>query len=631
MDTILNTAKLNNEEKYSLSYFKKAFDVFMEPIIIIGFDEKIPILYGNKSYIDMFSCEEDEINREYFSSFSNAFKKDKDLYYQKIKKQLEDDGQFYEEVILSDALGKEKNAILRGILIPKKDENDITSVCVTINVIDSKLKVIKDMNAERDAFMTLETHIHKLMFHIDLKTKEVQYYGGLAKTYSLPSISEEYPKEFIEAIHFFADGREKFDHFVEAVYAGEEEGEERLQLINPEGVCEWFQLEYTYIRNHLGEAIEAVGCMRNIEVQKRFEYDELTGCLRKKTFEEYSSGYIKNYGIESAIFIIDVDNFKDINDNFGHQYGDIVLKNIGDGLRKIFRDSDYIGRIGGDEFMVFLKNISDVDIIEEKAELVLELVNNSHTALIDGVPPSCSLGIARFPLDGVAFEEIYDKADQALYHAKDLGKNRYSFYTKELFSGIKTEKTPLEMSQQVISQHLDSVLITDMFNLLFEAVDFDASMNGVLKRIGTRFGVDRCYIFEPSLTGEETYDNTYEWCAKGIEPEIDGLQGLPHDMLVGSFFEEADDDGVFFCDDINMLKEAEARELMGSQGIKSFLHSYIEGEKLMIAVVGLDDCTNYRVWKPLEITTLMFVNKIIAQFLAHKRAMQKLSKHLEEI
>lgn len=604
-----------------------AIEGFLEPIITVSLDERMTFLYKNQAYKELFDYHNVDDSQDFLSYFSSVLEEEfRVSYCKEIRHQLDKTGKFYQEVVLSDATGKEMTAVLRGILGPENDRAEYRELYITINVLDESIAYIQNLNEEREAFLALESYIHQLMFRLDIQTKHVSYYGNLASEFQLPHSEECFPTVFSKCVKFENNGDELFYTFIENLFSCGKEVSERIQLMNSRGESEWFQFEYSYIRDNKGEIKEAVGSIRNIETAKKAEYDELTECLRKTCFEEYASAYIANTGMESAVFIVDIDDFKIVNDNFGHQYGDMTLKNIGVGLRKLFRDSDYIGRIGGDEFMIFVKNISDIEIIQEKADGILDVLRSSHNELINGHRQSGSVGIAQFPKDGITFEEIYDRADQALYIAKELGKNQFAFYNKEKATGIKRIKTPLEMSQKTMSKHLDSELIADVFGMLFEANNFDASLNSVLRMIGDRFAVDRCYIFEPSDVEEDCYRNTYEWCAKGVVPQIEELQSIPHEMLVGSFFDEADEDGVFFCDNINALKEAEARELMDMQGIKSFLHSYIQGERLMIAVVGLDDCKDYRHWTPLEITSLMYVNKIIAQFLAYKRALHKISK-----
>ena len=125
-----------------------------------------------------------------------------------------------------------------------------------------------------------------------------------------------------------------------------------------------------------------------------------------------------------ALLMLDVDNFKALNDNMGHQAGDGFLVKLADRLKRAFRDTDVIGRIGGDEFFVFLRDVTELIQVEKKAEELLNIVMEvSKEYLL--VEVSGSVGISMYPENGKTLERLYARADAALYKAKHLGKNRY--------------------------------------------------------------------------------------------------------------------------------------------------------------------------------------------------------------
>ena len=159
-------------------------------------------------------------------------------------------------------------------------------------------------------------------------------------------------------------------------------------------------------------------------------HDQMTGILNKTTTEELVSECISSYGKHDshALMILDIDAFKNINDTYGHQTGDLTLTEIARGLRSIFRDSDIVGRIGGDEFMVFMKNIKSLDTVKEKAG---EIVIMSHKVgkSIDKLDSlGVSVGCCLYPQDGLSFDELYAAADKALYITKKNGKNGYTIW-----------------------------------------------------------------------------------------------------------------------------------------------------------------------------------------------------------
>lgn len=153
--------------------------------------------------------------------------------------------------------------------------------------------------------------------------------------------------------------------------------------------------------------------------------DSLTGILNREGLECRAAELMKNYNPKhnTALFMIDLDNFKQINDRLGHQTGDVVLQQVASDLSSAFRGSDAVGRIGGDEFMVLLSGDITEKFLEKKGD---ELLNSMQLRIDDsqGVPVSVSIGIA-YGKAPSTFETLYRIADIALYTAKKEGKCRY--------------------------------------------------------------------------------------------------------------------------------------------------------------------------------------------------------------
>ena len=132
-------------------------------------------------------------------------------------------------------------------------------------------------------------------------------------------------------------------------------------------------------------------------------------------------------GTRHAFMILDLDNFKQINDQYGHYFGDRVLCEVSDQLRKLFRSSDILGRIGGDEFLVFMADIDDRRSAADKAEAILLNIRQIHRQERIPTPVTCSIGIAVYPEDAQDYDGLYQCADHALYEAKNQGKSKFSF------------------------------------------------------------------------------------------------------------------------------------------------------------------------------------------------------------
>lgn len=203
----------------------------------------------------------------------------------------------------------------------------------------------------------------------------------------------------------------------------------------------WCQLKGKTIYDDNKKPIRVLGKIVNIDAQKReleaLEYkatrDPLTGVYNKevtiKKIDKFISGN-KN-GMHILMFI-DFDDFKQINDNYGHLQGDKVLSFVIGRIKEVFSEGEIVGRIGGDEFVVFAGNISDVDEILSKARILKNALDTSYQYNDELIPISASIGVSIYPEAGLHYEQLMDRADKALYRVKEQGKNNFMVYNASI-------------------------------------------------------------------------------------------------------------------------------------------------------------------------------------------------------
>ena len=161
-----------------------------------------------------------------------------------------------------------------------------------------------------------------------------------------------------------------------------------------------------------------------------------------------------------GLLYIDLDNFKNVNDSLGHDVGDILLMRVAQRLKRACREIDYIARLSGDEFCIAVNNVMDDYGAAQVAQRCLELISKPVELAGRKFTPACSIGIAHYPDDGIDLKTILKAADTALYAAKDLGKNRYAFYKKEL-----TEKAEYRFK---IEQYLREAIEKQQLSLVYQ-------------------------------------------------------------------------------------------------------------------------------------------------------------------
>lgn len=196
----------------------------------------------------------------------------------------------------------------------------------------------------------------------------------------------------------------------------------------------WCSLMFTPVGSEGGRGASTLGKLTNIDTEKRererllekFQLDPLTELLNRKATEEQISQVLASGDPDACygLFAIDLDNFRELNSKYGHMTGDQALAVLAERIRGLFRRTDVIGRVGGDEFVALMECREDVALLKEKGMLLVRELGRELQA--DGVAicPSVSVGIAHYPSDGKEFYELYRRAGSAVYRAKELGKGR---------------------------------------------------------------------------------------------------------------------------------------------------------------------------------------------------------------
>jgi diguanylate cyclase (GGDEF)-like protein len=167
-------------------------------------------------------------------------------------------------------------------------------------------------------------------------------------------------------------------------------------------------------------------------LRQQADTDPLCALLNRRAAQERIAALLEsNPKTCFAFYLLDIDNFKLVNDTFGHCAGDAVILGVADALRQTFRVSDLVGRLGGDEFAVFMPCAEDEVLLREKASSALRAIGRLSFPKYPDLKLSVSMGVALYPRDGNGFEALYQHADKALYQMKSSGKNGYALYGDE--------------------------------------------------------------------------------------------------------------------------------------------------------------------------------------------------------
>lgn len=185
-------------------------------------------------------------------------------------------------------------------------------------------------------------------------------------------------------------------------------------------------------------------------------HDGLTGLYNRVAFMKYAYKIFHDASVgasKHAIFFIDLDNFKNINDTLGHDYGDLLLNDVSDRMLSCIASDDILARNGGDEFLILKNRFDTVDDLENFASQLVNVVHhpfilNDETAVV-----SMSVGIAVFPNNGLTVSELIKNADIAMYNAKNSGKNSYRFFDSYMEDDVNRKNDLADILSHVIDKN----------------------------------------------------------------------------------------------------------------------------------------------------------------------------------
>lgn len=319
------------------------------------------------------------------------------------------------------------------------DEADADTIIVLLDPANQERAMELEYIRQKNFYQA--TLSEKIAYgEIDLETRRFLCLGGLWKDYADRDTlhSTSYRELLLRHAQLLVhpEDLEKFRAFIqmEALPGEEENSTRKMQmrrLIG--GQMRWVELTIHLFRNQLSENSYALLYMRNIDAEKRRELetvraasrDPLTHVYNRSAFQNEVRRHLQGPEGENSgtLLMLDMDDFKHINDRFGHVEGDRVLRTVSDILLTTFRRKDIIGRFGGDEFTVFMKNVTDRELIQKRFGELREALRKVPEHNI-----TCSAGGVEVTGEERSYELLLRRADIALYRSKEQGKNLLCFF-----------------------------------------------------------------------------------------------------------------------------------------------------------------------------------------------------------
>lgn len=507
---------------------------------------------------------------------------------------------------------------------------------------------INDRKREQEELrLTLERHqvimdqATDIIFEWDICADTLLFSQNWRKKFGYKAIGQKISDRIPLSKNIHPDDVPAFVKIMKDTATGVPYSEVEFRIRNTEGAYLWCRIRATTQYDENKRPIKAVGVIVDIDREKRQQQalldqaqrDALTGLYNKATVnalvEQRMQGKMPDE--IQALLIIDIDYFKRVNDTYGHLCGDSLLSDVAAALKLHTRSTDVAGRIGGDEFLIYLPEVASEAAVRKKVEILLSSLQ-LLTPEIGAPPISCSIGVAIFPRGSIDYYALYKCADQALYHQKSNGRGGFSIYQPSLGGMPPCGMAPTAVGSEIGSDGSNVVgeqMAQYAFRTLYTSKHVESALNRLLEIIGRSFDVSRAYIFESSEDGTRC-SNTFEWCGEGVASQIDILQNIAYVDDLGDYLKNFDEHGIFYCHDIESL-HPDVYAVLKPQGIRSVLQCAVLDEGEFVGYVGFDECRENRAWNPRQVASFKLTADVLSTFLIKLREKQKRRKQNENL
>lgn len=504
--------------------------------------------------------------------------------------------------------------------------------CLLIEITARKQEQ-EELRLSLERYQIIMDQATDIIFEWDIREDTLHFSPNWYKKFGYQPISEQISGRIPLSKNIHPQDMPAFVKIMRDSAAGVPYSETEFRI---RAICDrydWCRIRATTLFDSDHRAVKAVGVIIDIGNEKKqtqtlldmAQKDALTGLYNKATIKslvEHCMQENKGCGMQ-ALFILDVDHFKDVNDCYGHPAGDSLLSSVAETIRKSIRQCELAGRIGGDEFLIYLPHVNSQDSAVKKAEQLIASLSMLSPEI--GAPPiSCSIGVAAFSSEDMTFQSLYKCADCALYARKKNGRGGVTLYSPELAEDTAESMGQPETRTTVDSDEhsvIDERLAQYTFRMLYSATDLQSSIKRLLEIIGRSYGVSRAYIFENSEDGLFC-SNTFEWCAEGIEPQINRLQHIAYADMSRNYQENFDQEGIFYCADVSRTYPG-LRAVLEPQGICSMLQCATMDEGEFVGYVGFDECQKSRAWSPKQIRSFKLTADVLSAFVIKLRLKQR--------
>lgn len=468
--------------------------------------------------------------------------------------------------------------------------DDSNSECTVLHMIPLE-KMYHDYNClltDRSEDIALLSQFESIFYSYDAAAHSIALYHYQEEKNIISSTNiQQWERESLESLPesahksvaaFVSDLQNGTRNFFGAIPAGGEN-----KSINFTGTAVYNGDVHIKTVGIIGRAnIKTIGSM--------VRHDQLTGLYLKEDITNYAKRLIDDLKQKAAMAIIDIDDFKNVNDRFGHSVGDDVLRKCASIIAEQLGSAGKAGRIGGDEFYIVIDDFENMETVKSILRGIKNNVSEAYSDKKDGFHVTTSIGLTVAPDDANNFGTLYNLADHMLYLAKNKGKNRYIFYERDKHGSVEdilqtqVDKIGI-ISRRGISK---SESVCQILDLMYRGKVF--SPEDILSSIVKHFGVERILLFNRT-------DKTVVAQGGSIIPEggeiVDEIDYIYDERLNGYF-----NDNVMVVNNIKNFRalNPEIYENFFKQGIRSIMQHRFAGKDGKDYVISYESVSSNDSW-----------------------------------
>ncbi len=534
-------------------------------------------------------------------------------------------------------LTKDKESRVRRFFGSFKDIDGRSYFISRIADIGDPVAILGELEMEKNRKEILSSLLDDWVYEFNIATGKLTTISGNPAQYGI-TVEQGIGGSVFTSVKIHPDDKERFIKCCICDVPDGESADTEARMDN-NGIYHWISLTTRKLSDSRGKTISIIGKVSDIDERKKQEIeleekatkDSLTGLLNRNTFREKVTTKLaaKTRPDHSALVIFDIDNFKKINDRYGHLYGDTTILYMSEMLKKYSKPHDCTGRFGGDEFTMYVDEFGTDEelcrMVEEMRESFEKLCKSGK----DELRITCSAGIAVYGRDGRTPRELLLNADNALYSVKEGGKNGYAICTDEIKTEFSEEYRATHAEEPIRDTlHMSEEITEFALELLEGSKDLDSAIDLLLSRIGMRFGLSAITIRETQDT--RNIELSYKWFdeskTKGIEDKVVVTQAERKYVD-----RKMRDDGKFIFYADQEPENSPVLKLYRARDIKSIIQYPLVMEEKTFGYIAFLECEKNRRWTDEEEHSFYVVSKIVGNYLSRERAYHAIERKVEKM